>query len=110
MSARGRFPHLMKGVLFCSPTNVGHHNPPPFGAQHPRQNSFLSPIDVGSLPNPPSVGPSVVTGTPCLLWGTASLVANSSVSGSNTICNGPDPLLADNVLFWFSLSSFPSKL
>ena len=49
----GGFHTFINGVLFSSPTNVGHHNPPPFGAQRPRWHLFLSPIDVGLLPNPP---------------------------------------------------------
>ena len=40
-------------------------------------------------------------------WGTARRLAHRPVSGSNTICNNPDPLLADIVLFELSLSGFP---
>ena len=38
------FRTLIKRVLFSSPTNVRHHNPPTFGAQSPRWHSFLSPM------------------------------------------------------------------
>ena len=99
------FHTLINGGLFSSPTNVGHHNPPPFGAQLPRWHSFLPPIDVGPPPNPPPLGPSVLTGTPprvyppsgnsekadtsyrcgttpksTSLWGPASLLAHLLVS------------------------------
>ena len=53
------FHTLINGGLFSSPTNVGHHNPPPFEVQRPRWHSFLPPIDVG----PPPFGASVLTGT-----------------------------------------------
>ena len=58
------FHTLINGGLFSSPTNVGHHNPPPFEAQRPRWHSFLPPIDVEPPPNPPPLGPSVLTSTP----------------------------------------------
>ena len=47
------FHALIKSVSFSSPTDVGCHNPSPFRAQRLRWHSFLSPIDVGPLPNPP---------------------------------------------------------
>ena len=50
------FHTLINGGLFFSPTNVGHHNPPPFGAQCSHWHSFLPPIDVGPPPNPPPFG------------------------------------------------------
>ena len=53
--------------LFSSPTNVRHHNPPPFGAKRSRWHSFLPPIDVG----PPQIHP---------LWGPMSLLAHRLVS------------------------------
>ena len=37
----------------ASPTNVGSHNPPPFGAQRPRWHLFPSLINVGPLNLPP---------------------------------------------------------
>ena len=52
------FHTLIKGDLFSSPTNVGPHNPPPFGAQRPRWHSFLPPIVVGPPLNPPPLGPT----------------------------------------------------
>ena len=106
------FHTLINGGLFSSPTNVEHHNPPPFGAQRPRWHSFLPPIDVEPPPNPPPLGPSVLTGTPpCVypLRGTARRLAHCPVSGSDTICNDPDPPLADIVLLGLSLSGFPFR-
>ena len=47
---------INNGGLFSSPTNVGHHSSPPFGAQRPRCHSFLPPVDVGPPPNPPPFG------------------------------------------------------
>ena len=64
-------------------------------------------------PNPPPLGPSILTGIPPRvypLWGTVSSLAHSPVSGFDTICNGLDPPLADIVLFGLSLSGFPSRL
>ena len=107
------FHTLINCGLFSSPTNVGHHNPPPFGAQRPRWHSFLPPIDVGPPPNPPPLGPSVLTGTPPHVYPlrrTARRLAHRLVSGFDNICNGPDPPLADIVLFRLSLSSFPLRL
>ena len=57
------FHTLIKNASFPSPTDVGSHNPPPFGAQRLRWPSFLSLIDVGSH-NPPLSGPSILAGTP----------------------------------------------
>ena len=45
MLGRG-FHTLVKNVLFPSPTNVGSHNPSPFGIQPPCWH--ISPTDVGS--------------------------------------------------------------
>ena len=107
------FHTLINGGLFSCPTNVGHHNPPPFGTQHSRGHYFLPPIDVGPPPNPPPLGPSVLTGTPPHVYplqGTTRRLAHRPVFGSDTICNDLDPLLADIVLFRLSLSSFPSNL
>ena len=42
------------------------------------------------------------------LRGTARRLAHCPVSGSDTICNDPDPPLADIVLFELFLSGFPS--
>ena len=78
---------LINGVLFSSPTNVGYHNPPPFGLSvlantlsffqltwdrhqiHPPLGSasslalFLLPIHVGLPSNPPPFGLSILAGT-----------------------------------------------
>ena len=81
--------------------------------QRPRCPSFLPPIDVGLPPNPPPLGPNVLTGTPPRvnpLRGTARRLAHRPMSGSNTICNDPNPPLANIVLFGLSLSGFPSRL
>ena len=113
---REGFHTLIKGDLFSSPTNVGGHNPPPFGAQRPRWHSFLYPIDVGRPPKSTPLGPSVLIGPPPRVYppsplrGTARRPAHRPVTGSDTICNDQDPLLADIVLFGLSLSGFPSKL
>ena len=63
-------------------------NPPSFGAQHPTGHRLVS--------------------TP--LRGTASPLAHRSVSGSNTICNGPSPPLADIVLFGLPLKALTRQL
>ena len=50
-------------------------------------------------------GPNVLIGTPpCVhpLLGSASSLAHRPVFGSDTICNGPSPPLADFVLFGLS--------
>ena len=60
-------------------------------------------------PNPPPLGPNVLTGTLLRVYpirGTARRLTHRLTSGSNTICNDPDPLLADIVLFRF-FSGFP---
>ena len=97
-----------------SPTNVGSHNPPPFGGQRPRWHSFFSAIDVGPPPKSTPLWSLVsllahrLVSTP--LRGTASLLAHRPVSGSDTICNGPSPPLTNIVLFGLSLSGFSSRL
>ena len=45
---------------------------------------------------------------PSPLWGLTSSLTHRPVSGSDIICIGPNPLLADIILFGFSLSGFPS--
>ena len=85
---RRGFHTLIKGVLFSSTTNVGSHNPPPFGAKCPCWHTASC---------PPLQGP-------------ASSLTHHPVSGSNIICNDPSPPLADIVLFAPSLSGFPSRL
>ena len=45
----------------------------------------------------------------CPFLGTTSSLAHRLLSGSDTICNDPSPLLVDIVLFGFSRSSFPSR-
>ena len=59
------FHTLIKNASFFSPTEVGSHNPPLFGAQRSRCHSFLSPINVGP-PNPPPFEAQ------CPCWYTAS--------------------------------------
>ena len=44
------------------------------------------------------------------LQGPVSVLTHRPVSGSDTICNGSSPPLADIFLFGLSLSSFPSRL
>ena len=99
-------------------------------------DSFSSSIDVGSHNSPPS-RPSVLAVTRSLLQlmrdppihppldpasllvhhlvstpflGSASSLAHRLVSGSDTICNGPSPPLANVVLFGVFLSSFLSMI
>ena len=99
------FHTLTNNVSFSSPTDVGSHNSPPFGAQRPRWHSFPSPIDVGP-PNSPPLGLSVLAGT-------SPFEAQPSrwhlVFDSDTICNRPSPPLSDIVLFGLSLLGFSSR-
>ena len=105
-----RFHTLINYGLFSSPTNVGYHNPPPFGAQRSRWHSFLPPIDVDHPQIHPLWG-SVsllahrLVSTP--LRGTARRLTHRPVSGFNTICNDPNPPLADIVVFGLSLLGSP---
>ena len=75
------FHTLINGGLFSSPTHVGHHNPPPFGAQRHRWHSFLPPIDVGPPSNPPPFEAQ------CPYWHTASCLppsGNSEKAGTSS--------------------------
>ena len=97
------FHTFINDVLFSSPTNVGHHNPPPFGAQRPRWHSFLPSIDVGPPSNPPFFGaqcPYLHTAS-CLppFGGKRESWHIVPFLDSNTICNNPSPPLTDIVLF-----------
>lgn len=72
----------------------------------------LSPINVGPL-KPLPFRASVVTGTPPhvhLLRDSVYSLTHWPVSGSDTICDGPSPTLADIVLLRLSPSSFSSKI
>ena len=74
--------------------------------------SFLQSMWDRSQIHPP-LGPSILTDTsPCVypLRGIARRLAHRSVSGSNTICNNPDPPLADIILFRLFLSDSPQDL
>ena len=58
-------------------------------------------------------GTSILPGTPpCVypLRGTARRMTHHPVSGSNTICNDPEPPLEHIVFFGLSLLGFPSRL
>ncbi|KAG7020717.1 WD repeat-containing protein DWA2, partial [Cucurbita argyrosperma subsp. argyrosperma] len=106
------FHTLINNVSFSSPTNVGYHNPPLFRAQRPRWLLFLSPIDVRPPPNPPPSESNILTGTPSCVYplrGIVSSLAHCPMSISDTICDGPNPPLADIVLFGLSLSELPLK-
>ena len=129
---------FINGGLFSSPTNVGHHNPSPFGTSilastlsflrsmwdrpqiHPPLGYNPSPFGTSVLADTLSflqsmwdrsqihllLGPASLlarrlVSTP--LRGTARRLTHRPVSGSNTICNDPDPPLADIVLFGLSL-------
>ena len=89
---RGKgFHTLINDDLFSSPTNVGHHNPPPSGPSVLAGTfSFLQSMWDRPQIHPP-LEPSVLTGTsPRVypLWGTTRRLAHRPVSGSDTICNG----------------------
>ena len=107
----GQRPYI-KGVLCSSSTNVGHHNPPSFGTQHSGTRSFSN--WCGTATKSTSLWGLVSLLTHRLvsipLRGTTRRLAHRPISDSNTICNDPDPPLADIVLFQFSLSGFPSRL
>ena len=67
---------------------------------------------MGPPPNPPPLGPSVLTGTPPRVYplqGTARRLADRSVFGSDTICNDPDLSLAD-ISFRGSPQDFKTRL
>ena len=75
-------------------------------------SSPLLPNQCGTSQSTP-FGASILTGTPpCVypLRETARRIAHRPVSGSNTICNDPDPPLAYIVFFGLSLLGFPSRL
>ena len=99
------FHTLTNGSLFSSPTNVRHHNPPPFGASVLADTlSFLPSMWDRPQIHPP-LGPSILTGTsPRVypLWGIARRLAYRPMSGSDTICNDPDLPLAVMVVETFS--------
>ncbi|KAG7010369.1 hypothetical protein SDJN02_27162, partial [Cucurbita argyrosperma subsp. argyrosperma] len=90
------FHTLINDVLFSSPTNVVHHNPPSFEAQRgPASLLTLFPFSdrCGTPAKSTPFGVSVLIGTLSRvypLWETTSSLAHSSVSGSDTICNDPD--------------------
>ena len=68
---------------------------------------------MGPPPNPPPSGTSVLTGTPPRVYplrGTTSSLAHCLMSGSDTICNSPDPPLAYIVLFRLPLKVFKMRL
>ena len=112
MLGRG-FHTLIKGVSFSSPTDVGSHNPPPFGTSVLAcTRSFLQ--SMWAPPNPPPPGPNVLASTsPHVhpLSGLTLLAGTSpGVSGFDTICNSPRPPLADIVLFGLSFKVFKTCL
>ncbi|KAG7013676.1 hypothetical protein SDJN02_23843, partial [Cucurbita argyrosperma subsp. argyrosperma] len=93
------FHTLVNGGLFSFPTNVGHHNPPPSA---PSVLAVPSSNRCGTTPKSTPFGPSVLTGTPPHTYpirGTARRLTHSPMSGTDTICNGPDPPLADIVAY-----------
>ena len=100
------------GGLFSSPTNVGHHNPPPSGSSVIAGTLFFLQSTWDRPQIHPPLGPNVFTGTPPRVYpfrGTARRLTHRPVSGSDTICNDLGPLLADMVFFGLSLSGFPLK-
>ena len=108
------FHTLINGGLFSSPTNVGHHNPPPLRGPVSSLALFSSSNRCGTAPkSTPLWGPTSLlahhlVSTP--LRKTARRLAHCPVSGSDTICNDPDPPQADIVLFALSLLGSPSRL
>ena len=117
----------IKIVSFSSTTDVGSHNPPPFGASvlactlsrvYPREVStslqknvsFSSPTDVRSH-NPPPLGPAFLLAHRLLstpLRGKTFSLTHRPMSGSDTICNGPSPPL--QILSFLGFSALPLKV
>ena len=92
----------INGGLFSSPNNVGHHNPPLFGPSVLAGTlSFLQSIwdrpQIHPLWGPASLLAHYLVSTP--LRRTTRRLAHRPMSGSDTICNGPNLPLADIVLF-----------
>ena len=105
-------------MVVCSPPNqYGTSQSTLLWGQRPRWHSFLPPIDVGPPPNPPLFGAQRSYWHTAFLLahhlvsiplrGTTRRLAYRLVSGSDTICNDPDPPLTYIVLFGLSLSGFP---
>ena len=99
-------------VPFSNRCGTSPPNPPPFGASiFTGTRSFLQ--SMWDPPNPPLLGSSVLIDTLSHiypLWGTTFSLEHSPVSDSDTICNDPDPPLANIVLFRLFPSSFPLRL
>ena len=93
------------------------HNPPSFEFQRPRWHSFPFQIHVGPPPIHSPSGYSVLAGTLPRVYsfsGLSLLTSNRPVFGSDTICNGTSPPLADIALFrlpvWTSPQGFKTRL
>ena len=85
---------LINGGLFSSPTNVGHHNPSPSGTLFPSSNRCGTAPKSTLLRGPASLlAPRLVS---TALRGTTRRLAHRPVSGSDIICNGPDPVDSGN--------------
>ena len=97
MFAKEMFPHPYKECFVLLPNRRGISQSTPL--QGPTSLLVLIPLSNGC-------GISQST----LLQGLVSVLTHRPVSGSDTICNGSSPPLADIFLFGLSLSSFPSRL
>ena len=87
---------------------MGSHNPPSFSTQRlPGTRTFLQSM-WDPHRGPTSLLAHCLMSTP--LRRIASSLAHRPVTGSNTICNGPSPSLADIVLFELSLKVFKTCL
>ena len=113
MSARERFPRSYKECFVPLSNPCGILQSTSFGAQCPRWHSYLSLVDVGfhnpsSLRGPTSLLAHCLMSTP--LQGSTSSLVHCPVSGSDTICNGPSPPVADIILFGLSLKVFKMRI
>ena len=96
MLGRG-FHTLIKNAPFPFATDVGSHNSPPL-------QDLASSLALVHLSDRCEISQF----TP--LQGLASSLAHRPVSGSDTICNSPSPLLAYIVIFGLSLQIFKMRL
>ena len=106
---RRGFHTLIKSVSFSSPTDVRSPSLGPSVLASTRSflQSMLDPHQIHPLRGPASLLAHRLMSTP--LWNSASSLTHRSMFGSDTICNGPSPLLVDIVLFGLYFSDFPTR-